>query len=217
MKNKYLYFMPGMAASPKIFELIKLPRNISVNYLVWIKPLKDEPLNSYALRMSRFIKYKDPILVGVSLGGVLVQEIAKIIKCEKIIIISSIKSRSELPKSMIMAKHTKIHKLLPIKWIEDIENLALFVFGNKIKIRVSLYKKYLSERDPEYLKWAINSLVNWQQNNFLESTIHIHGEDDNIFPINMIMKPVIKIKGSHAIILTKANWFNENLPRLILN
>tara|TARA_B100001741_G_scaffold152896_1_gene126312 strand:+ start:2173 stop:2802 length:630 start_codon:yes stop_codon:yes gene_type:complete len=209
--------MPGMAASPKIFELIKLPRNISVNYLVWIKPLKDEPLNSYALRMSRFIKYKDPILVGVSLGGVLVQEIAKIIKCEKIIIISSIKSRSELPTSMIMAKHTKIHKLLPIKWIEDIENLALFVFGNKIKIRVSLYKKYLSERDPEYLKWAINSLVNWQQNNFLESTIHIHGEDDNIFPINMIMKPVIKIKGSHAIILTKANWFNENLPRLILN
>ncbi len=118
---------------------------------------------------------------------------------------------------MIMAKHTKIHKLLPIKWIEDIENLALFVFGNKIKIRVSLYKKYLSERDPEYLKWAINSLVNWQQDNFLESTIHIHGEDDNIFPINMIMKPVIKIKGSHAIILTKANWFNENLPRLILN
>tara|TARA_Y100000992_G_scaffold151900_1_gene101282 strand:+ start:538 stop:1167 length:630 start_codon:yes stop_codon:yes gene_type:complete len=209
--------MPGMAASPKIFELIKLPRNISVNYLVWIKPLKDEPLNSYALRMSRFIKYKDPILVGVSLGGVLVQEIAKIIKCEKIIIISSIKSRSELPTSMIMAKHTKIHKLLPIKWIEDIENLALFVFGNKIKIRVSLYKKYLSERDPEYLKWAINSLVNWQQDNFLESTIHIHGEDDNIFPINMIMKPVIKIKGSHAIILTKANWFNENLPRLILN
>ena len=27
----------------------------------------------------------------------------------------SIKSRSELPTSMIMAKHTKIHKLLPIK------------------------------------------------------------------------------------------------------
>ena len=209
--------MPGMAASPKIFELIKLPMNISVNYLTWIKPYKDEALNSYALRMSKFVKKKNPILVGVSLGGVLVQEIAKIIKCEKIIIISSIKSRSELPISMIMAKHTKIHKLLPMKWIEDIENLVLFVFGNKIKIRVSLYKKYLSERDPEYLKWAINNLVNWQQDNFLESTIHIHGKDDNIFPINMIMKPVIKIKGSHAIILTQANWFNDNLPRLILS
>ncbi|MFL2632650.1 MAG: alpha/beta hydrolase [Candidatus Marivariicella sp.] len=217
MKKKNLYLMPGMAASPKIFELLDLPKNISVNFLTWIKPLKNESLNSYAFRMTKFIDSKNPILVGVSLGGVLVQEISKIIKCEKIIIISSIKSRSELPVSLKMAKYTNIHKLLPIKWIEDIENLFLFVFGNKIKIRVGLYNKYLSERNPEYLSWAINSLVNWNQKNILDSLIHIHGEEDNIFPISMIKKPVIKIKGSHAIILTQANWFNINLPKIILN
>ena len=217
MKKKHLYLMPGMAASPKIFELLDLPKNISVNFLTWIKPLKNESLNSYAFRMTKFIDSKNPILVGVSLGGVLVQEISKIIKCEKIIIISSIKSRSELPVSLKMAKYTNIHKLLPIKWIEDIENLFLFVFGNKIKIRVGLYNKYLSERNPEYLSWAINSLVNWNQKNILDSLIHIHGEEDNVFPISMIKNPVIKIKGSHAIILTQANWFNINLPKIILN
>jgi len=93
----------------------------------WIKPLKNESLNSYAFRMTKFIDSKNPILVGVSLGGVLVQEISKIIKCEKIIIISSIKSRSELPVSMKMAKYTNIHKLLPIKWIEDIERREILL------------------------------------------------------------------------------------------
>ena len=55
------------------------------------------------------------------------------------------------------------------------------------------------------------------QKNILDSLIHIHGEEDNIFPISMIKNPVIKIKGSHAIILTQANWFNINLPKIILN
>ena len=217
MKKKHVYLMPGMAASPKIFELLKLPTDISVNYLSWVPPLKSESLSSYTLRMSKLIKVKNPVLIGVSLGGIIVQEISKIIKCEKIIIISSIKSNSELPVSMKMFKHTKIHKFLPLKWIEDIENLALFVFGNKIKVRVGLYKKYLSVRDPEYLKWAINVLVNWNQDYVLKSLIHIHGNEDNIFPIDTIKKPVIKIAGSHAIILTKANWFNDNLPKLISN
>ena len=204
-----------MAASPKIFELLEFPESFSIKYLDWIMPLKSEKLTDYAYRMSLFIKCENPILIGVSLGGILVQEISKFIKCQKIIIISSVKSKNELPIPMKMAKHTKIHKLLPLEWIENIENLVLFVFGKSTKIKVKLYRKYLSHRDPEYLAWAIDALVNWKQKEVLESIIHIHGINDNIFSIGLIEDPVIKIKGSHAIILTQADWLNKNLPRLI--
>ena len=215
MKKKTIYLMPGMAASPKIFELLEFPKSVSVEYLSWIQPIKNENLSDYAYRMSRFIKSKKPILLGVSLGGVLVQEISKIIKCEKVIIVSSVKSNHELPVHMKMANHTQIHKLFPLEWIENIENLVLFVFGDSIKIKLNLYKKYLSFRDPGYIAWAINVLVNWEQDDMIESIIHIHGKKDNIFPVRSIQQPVIKIKGSHAIILTHANWFNKNLPKLI--
>ena len=207
--------MPGMAASPKIFELLEFPKSFTVKYLFWIQPIKNERFSDYAYRMSRYITSKDPILLGVSLGGVLVQEISKIIKCEKVIIVSSVKSKNELPVPMRMLNHAQIHKLFPLQWIENIENLILFVFGDSIKIKVDLYKKYLSLRDPEYLAWAIDVLVNWKQDDVIESIIHIHGKKDNIFPIQSIQQPVIKIKGSHAIILTQANWFNKNLPKLI--
>ncbi len=120
--------MPGMAASPRIFELLKFPDYFSVEFLSWIPPLKKEELSDYALRMSKKIKHENPILIGVSLGGILVQEISKIIKCHKVVIISSVKSKSELPISMKMAKHTGVHKLLPLQWIKNVENL-INLFG----------------------------------------------------------------------------------------
>ncbi len=217
MENKYLYLMPGLGASPKIFELLKFPNSFVVKHLSWISPFKNEKLSSYAIRMSKLIKHENPILIGVSFGGILVQEVSKVINCEKVIIISSLKSNKELPIHMKVTKHTKVHKFIPFKWIGNIENLALFVFGDSIKLRVDLYKKYLSHRDPEYLSWAYNALVNWEQESNNQSIIHIHGMKDNIFPIRKIKKPFIKIKGSHAIILTQANWFNNNLPKLILS
>ena len=107
MNNKIpttIYLMPGMAASSKIFELINFPSYYNVIYLKWIKPNKNETIKSYAKRMSTFINDVDPVLIGVSFGGILVQEISKHIKVKKLIIISSVKSKIELSLSMKFAK-----------------------------------------------------------------------------------------------------------------
>ena len=207
--------MPGMAASPKIFEYLKLPKNFEIHLLSWIPPLKDEPLTNYAKRMCKRVVHKNPILLGVSFGGILVQEMAKHIFVKKIIIISSIKAKEELPLPMIVAKRTNVHKLLPTKLIENIEYLTIFAFGKGIKKRVALYQKYLSERNSEYLNWAINALVNWDQNKFSNKLIHIHGDSDTVFPIKNLINHFIKIKGGHAVIITKSIWFNNELPAIL--
>ena len=76
-----VYFMPGMAASPKIFEYIKLPEHqFKIHKLEWIIPYEKESLSAYALRLSKAIKHDNIVLLGVSFGGVLVQEISKHIK-----------------------------------------------------------------------------------------------------------------------------------------
>ena len=221
MNNKIrisIYLMPGMAASPKIFELIKFPSNYKIIYLTWIKPNLNETLKSYAKRMSILINDVNPVLIGVSFGGILVQEISKHIKVKKLIIISSVKSKVELSLSMKFAKKTGIHHLLPLNWIDDLEKLLLFVFGPSIKARVDTYKKYLSERDPDYLKWSINQIVNWKQIKYDKNIIHIHGEKDKVFPLNYLErnKNFITIKnGTHATILRDSTWFSKNLPLII--
>ena len=216
MKIVNLYCMPGMAASPKIFEFISLPKPFKIHLLSWIPPLKNEPLTDYAIRMCERVTQINPILLGVSFGGVLVQEMSKYLPGCQVVIVSSIKSKDELPLSMKMAKKTNAHKLLPMQWINNLDNLSLFVFGEGIKKRLALYQKYLSERNPDYLSWAIDSLVNWDKTEVLKNIIHIHGEKDTVFPIKNLSHPFIKIKGGHAAIITQAHWFNKELSKILL-
>ena len=216
MKIVNLYCMPGMAASPKIFEFISLPKPIKIHLLSWIPPLKDEPLTDYAIRMCERVTQTNPILLGVSFGGVLVQEMSKYLPGCQVVIVSSIKSKDELPLSMKMAKKTNAHKLLPMQWINNLDNLSLFVFGEGIQKRLALYQKYLSERNPDYLSWAIDSLVNWDKTEISNNIIHIHGEKDTVFPIKNLSHPFIKIKGGHAAIITQADWFNKELSKILL-
>lgn len=158
----------------------------------------------------------NPILLGVSFGGVLVQEMSKYLPGCQVVIVSSIKSKDELPLSMKMAKKTNAHKLLPMQWINNLDNLSLFVFGEGIQRRLALYQKYLSERNPDYLSWAIDSLVNWDKTEVSKNIIHIHGEKDTVFPIKNLLHPFMKIKGGHAAIITQAHWFNKELSKILL-
>ncbi len=220
MKKTPIYLMPGMAASPRIFEFIQLPGEYEVIHLSWIPPKNNERISDYALRMCQRVTHINPVLLGVSFGGILVQEMAKHIACKKVIVVSSVKSNQELPLSMKVAKSTGAHKLLPTQWINSLESLVLFVFGPSIRSKIEAYQTYLSERDPEYLKWAINSLVHWSQDEISPNVIHIHGDNDAVFPIkNIKQKTKIQIikKGTHAMILTHNKWFNSHIPSLISN
>ena len=100
-----VYMMPGMTANPLIFERIILPDNFKINYLVWLMPLDNEKLDDYIFRFSKSIVGENIVLIGVSFGGIIVQEIAKIKPVHKIIIISSVKTSKELPILMQLGKN----------------------------------------------------------------------------------------------------------------
>ena len=211
--------MPGLAAGPSIFENIKLPEEqFEMYFLEWFLPIENESIESYALRMTQKITHDNPVLIGVSFGGVLVQEMAKIIKTDKVIIISSVKTNKEFPSRFKIARNTKAYKLIPTQLLADIEKLVKYAFGDNIVTkRIKLYEKYLSVRDKHYLDWAIETILCWNQKEINEAVIHIHGDTDEVFPIKHIRKCIVVKGGTHIMILNKFKWMNENLPKLILN
>nr|WP_294780327.1 alpha/beta hydrolase [uncultured Flavobacterium sp.] len=212
-----VYFMPGLAASSSIFERIKLDETIfETHFLEWEIPSAKESLSDYAFRISEKIKDENPILIGVSFGGILVQEISEHIKARKIIIISSVRSNLEFPRRMKIGKKTKAYKLIPMQLILNVEKLAKFSFGEKVNKRIQLYEKFLAVRDLGYLQWAVESVIRWDRNQIDENVIHIHGDQDEVFPIKYIDKCIIVKGGSHIMILNKYKWLNENLPSIIL-
>ena len=209
--------MPGLAASSAIFENIKLPEDqFEMILLDWEIPLKNENLQEYAERICKKISHDHPVLIGVSFGGILVQEMAQFIKARKIIIISSVKSNAEFPRRIKFAKTTHAYKLLPLNLIANIEKLTNYSFGSTINKRLKLYEKYLSMRDVKYLEWAIKNVVLWNRAVADNNVIHIHGDADEIFPPQYI-KDYIPVKGgTHIMIINKYKWMNDHLPGIIL-
>src|SRR5690606_30783239 len=179
----HVYFMPGMAANSSIFEYIKLPeQHYKMHYLEWIMPEKKESLVDYVKRLILEVKDDNPILIGVSFGGVIVQEMAKLIKVKKIVVISSVKTKYELPRRMILAKYTGLHRLIPTSLVYKLDVIAKYAYGDSVVKRLDLYEKYLSVRDKYYLDWAIDKIIKWDQQQALPNTVHIHGEKDKVFP-----------------------------------
>lgn len=214
---KHVYLMPGMAASPLIFENIKLPeRDFTIHYLEWLIPEVKESLTVYVSRLLKFVKHESPVLIGVSFGGVIVQEMARQIDVEKIILISTVKSIKEFPRRMRFAKKTGVHKILPTRLVENFEWLVKYNPGIAPK-KIELYKKYLSVNSRVYLDWAMDTILNWDQEEPLLNTIHIHGDADPIFPIKYINDCIIVPGGTHVMIINRFRWFNDHLPDIILS
>ena len=213
----HVYLMPGMAASPKIFQYIKLPENqFKIHLLDWVLPIENESLRAYAERMSQRVKNQNIVLLGVSFGGVLVQEMLPFLSIRKLIIVSSVKCTREIPPHMILAKTTKAYKLLPTQLASNVDLLAKYAVGKEVKKRLELYKTYLTVSDSRYLNWAIDKMVNWEHYNIIQNIVHIHGDRDSVFPIKYINDCVPIPGGTHTMILNKYRWFNEHLPQIIL-
>ncbi len=212
-----VYFMPGLAASSSIFERIDLPKEtFEIHLLEWFMPEKQESLQSYAKRMSEKVTHDNAVLIGVSFGGILVQEMAQFLNLRKLIIVSSVKSNVELPRRMKIAKTTKAYKLLPTGLLQDVEKLVKYAFGDVMKQKLKLYEQFLHMRNKEYLDWAIEQVICWDRVKIDPNVIHIHGDADEVFPVKNIKKYINVKGGTHIMILNRFRWFNQHLPKIIL-
>lgn len=212
-----VYFMPGLAASSSIFERIDLPKGtFEIHLLEWFMPEKQESLQSYAKRMSERVIHDNAVLIGVSFGGILVQEMAQFLNLRKLIIVSSVKSNKELPRRMKIAKTTKAYKLLPTGLLQDVEKLVKYAFGDVMKRKLKLYEQFLHMRNKAYLDWAIEQVICWDRVKIDPNVIHIHGDSDEVFPVKNIKKYISVKGGTHIMILNRFRWFNQHLPKIIL-
>ena len=93
---KTVYVFSGLGADERVFHKIDFS-GYDVHFIKWITPQKNESIESYALRLTSQITKPLPVLIGLSFGGMMAVEVAKHIATEKIILISSAKSKNEIP------------------------------------------------------------------------------------------------------------------------
>lgn len=218
VKKTHVYFVPGLAAGKEIFRNISLPNErYEIHIIEWIIPKKKEPIEAYAQRMAAFVEEPNSVLVGVSFGGVMVQEMASFLTLKRLIIVSSVKKQQELPKRFKIAKKTFAYKIVPTSLVLSISDLTKLAMGPKTEKRLRLYQEYLHVRDKQYLDWAIENMVCWQRKKVDASVFHIHGDSDIVFPIKNIENCTVVKGGTHIMILNKGNVISKKIIEAIEN
>ena len=120
-----VYLIPGLGADRRMYQhqLNIFPTAEVIEYFL---PEKDETLTSYAQKMGEKIDTSQPyILIGTSLGGIISMELSRILSPHKIILIASIKNRSEMPLLFRSMKYLKLHRVLSGNTIKKFNKLMI--------------------------------------------------------------------------------------------
>lgn len=203
MTPKNIYILSGLGADERVFQKLDLGKH-EVHFVQWIEPLEREDITAYATRLLEQINDPNPILMGLSFGGMMAIEISKLIPCEQIILLSSAKTRSEIPFYFRWIGALRLHKLVPVKLLKWPNRFSDWLFGAKTPLEKQLLKIILQETSPNYLRWSVNQVLNWKNTQIPEKLFHIHGTKDYILPIRFVSCDVEIQGGRHFMILSKA-------------
>lgn len=216
-----LYFVSGLGANKKAFEHIQLPTNYKALHIAWKQPLKNETLSNYAQRMVREIDTSTAfVLLGLSFGGILVQEMTQFVQPLKTIVLSSVCSPEELNLPLQILKKTNLHKKFPWDSFKNDTPFSDFYFKKIFGGDAFRLKDFFTFRDPYYLEWSIHQIAHWEKNYTVPNCYRIHGQIDAVFPIKYLQKneaiPYFEIpRGSHLMVLTKAKQVSDHLAKIL--
>ncbi|QCR23356.1 alpha/beta hydrolase [Pontibacter sp. SGAir0037] len=215
-RRSTIYFVSGLGADWRAFQFLRLPPDQPYQHVPWIAPDSiNEPLQEYARRLAVQITDPNPILIGLSFGGVTAIELAKILHPKKVILISSLSTSRALPWYYRLMGLLRMHRYTPMSLLRSLHPIAPLLFGARSDYEKKLLKEYILTTNETYLRWALGQLLNWKQATVWPGLVHIHGTADRILPLRD-RPDIIKIKGGeHLMITHRFDEINVILNRIL--
>ena len=215
--TKTIYLIPGVGANDAIFQNLDLS-GYEIVHLKWPKHKKNEHLETYVKKLLPQIK-KDtqPILLGMSFGGIVAIELAKLINPHKVIIVSSIKTYHERPIKFLFLNSMKFHRLVPGKLVVKFRFWMNWLLGKLTSHDFDLIEMMLRDADIEFNEWAVDQVIHWRNEEVPDNLTHIHGTSDRIFP-DFYVKDAVWIKGgTHFMIVNRAKEISKIIRKELVS
>ena len=211
---KHIYCISGLGADERVFSGLQLP-GFNIHYIQWILPEKNETIEHYAGRLLSQVTHPDPILIGVSFGGIMCIEMAVQIPTATVIIVSSIRSPAEMPLWMRVSGRLKLNRLLPMRSFRLIQPIENYNLGVKSAVERKMVNDYRKNVDTRYSNWAVNAILNWKNKKAPERLFHIHGDKDRIFSIKRVRPDYTIALGGHLVIMQQPAEVNACIKAIL--
>jgi hypothetical protein len=105
------------------------------------------------------------------MGGMIAVEIANHLSSLHTIIISSIPVSNQLPFYFRVAARLYLHRFIPIRLVKNAA-IAKRLFTTETKEDKEMLKTIIRESDPNFIKWAIHAILQWENDVARKSHSH---------------------------------------------
>jgi pimeloyl-ACP methyl ester carboxylesterase len=207
-----IYLLPGLGADERLFQFLDLSGH-NVTHIKRIVPVKNERIEDYVARISDQIKGDDVVLIGMSFGGVLAIELAKIIEVDKVILISSVADFTELPMIYRLAGKLRLQKLLTGGILKRSHRIMNWVMGANEPIRRTLLSDMLRDTNEDFLHWAIDTIVTWRNTTVPKNLFRIHGDRDKVLPLRRA--DYLIENGGHIMVANRADEVTAAIKHIL--
>ena len=211
------FLIPGLALNPEVTGNIELTGYEKI-YIRWIDPAGEEDLSSYAQRIIDIYQIPEDesiLILGHSLGGLLAQEIASTKPLARLILISTVKQRQEIPWRIRFLRHGFAYHLASKSII--LKTLSIWGWYHGYD-EPELEDAFISEVESlsnDYLIWAYKQIIQWDRNQPTNEFLHIHGDMDKTFPIENIGNCLSLSGGDHLMVYKRASELNKLIEPFI--
>ncbi len=183
---------------------------VDVSKLDWPPFPKGCTLAEIAQAMSTEVDRSEPhILAGVSMGGMVAQELAAITKPEKVVLISSWTGPHEWPLHARLGSTLRLHNLIthftawaswPVKR----------VLGQRDRATDKLLWDMARSESVRKIRNGTGAILRWKGSPWKGPLVRIHGDNDSVVPMRFPVDHVVR-GGAHIMVLTRAEEVSRAL------
>jgi pimeloyl-ACP methyl ester carboxylesterase len=211
-----VYFISGLGIDERAFIKIKMPEPYEMHFMRWIEPLPDESIGSYAKRLFAGVDASKPIIVaGLSFGGMVAVELSKFFPVKKLILISSIPERSELPRLYRFFAFIRLYNYVPVFILKRTNFFTHWLFGTKTKEEKSILQAVMRDMSDTFLHWALDKAANWKNTVCPPDMSRIHGRQDRVLYCPAAEISCAVPDAGHFMVYTHAEEVNRALREIL--
>lgn len=144
-------------------------------------------------------------LIGVSLGGLVAQDLAALTRAERVIIVSSWKGMEEMPAAVKLLHGTHAERILTPGFMKHGMPIVRWHMGLETKADNDLFDAFLAATPLEQVRVQIAAVLGWEGSaEPVAGLVHIHGDHDRLMPITHIDAATVIKGGGHFMVFNRA-------------
>jgi pimeloyl-ACP methyl ester carboxylesterase len=211
-----IHLIPGLGADHRIFDrlLVDVPDRHAHD---WPVMARGSSLRHFAEALAERIDANRPhVLIGMSMGGMVVQEMAALTKPRRVVIISSWKGPHEMPPPIRLLRGKHPERLLNKRFLQHSLPLIRWQMGVEDPKSAALFDRFLAVHTIEQLKVQVNACLEWEGPEFpVPDLVHLHGDRDRLMPIETIADAYVVHGGTHFMVYDKGPLLSVLIGRVL--